>query len=146
MRISDWSSDVCSSDLEGEAQLRLAPHELLDQLGRLFLLCAGILVGRAGDGDPQQRAPARVHGGFLELLGQHLAEALEAAHLDLAAALEVLRDAAVLLGVVHGIDAFAALGEAVARLMRRILPAAFDWARPPFSALRRDSRRPRRRW
>src|SRR3546814_1625307 len=64
---------------EGEAQLRLAPHELLDQLGRLFLLCAGILVGRAGDGDPQQRAPARVHGGFLELLGRHLAEALEAA-------------------------------------------------------------------
>src|SRR3546814_12946351 len=90
MRISAWSSDVCSSDL---------------------------------------RAPARVHGGFLELLGRHLAEALEAAHLDLAAALEVLRDEAVLLGVVHGIDAVAALGEAVERRLRQIEPAAFDEAR-----------------
>src|SRR3546814_19488576 len=71
---------------EGEAQLRLAPHELIDQLGRLFLPRAGILVGRAGEGAPQQRPPALVHGGFLGLLGRHLAAALEADPLDLSAA------------------------------------------------------------
>src|SRR3546814_10458106 len=29
MRISDWSSDVCSSDLEGEAILKLRRHGLM---------------------------------------------------------------------------------------------------------------------
>ena len=38
------------------------------------------------DLDPEQRALGRVHGRFLELAGQHLAEALEAADLDLAVA------------------------------------------------------------
>src|SRR3546814_20656995 len=50
---------------EGEAQLRLGPHELLAQLGRLFLLCAGILVGRVGVGEPRHTARGWGPGGCL---------------------------------------------------------------------------------
>src|SRR3546814_5488013 len=45
MRISDWSSDVCSSDLVGK-QLILAPGDLVAQLELLFLEpCELKLVG-----------------------------------------------------------------------------------------------------
>src|SRR3546814_5596457 len=37
MRISDWSSDVCSSDLEGEAAERGAA--IIDRVAALDLLC-----------------------------------------------------------------------------------------------------------
>src|SRR3546814_11567933 len=55
---------------EGEAQLRLSPHSLLDQLGRLFLSCAGIPVGPAGDADQPQRAPGRAPVGGRAVLGR----------------------------------------------------------------------------
>ena len=54
--------------------------------------------------DPQQRALPRVHRGFLELRGHHLAQALEAADLDLAAAGELGLQQFVLVGVVARIE------------------------------------------
>src|SRR3546814_5178337 len=36
MRMSDWSSDVCSSDLQHEASLRLFPTSQPHMLGTLF--------------------------------------------------------------------------------------------------------------
>src|SRR3546814_20509361 len=52
MRISDWSADVCSSDLTGKAQqLRrfvAQCHDLLDAFGVIVLAGARPLVGGAG--------------------------------------------------------------------------------------------------
>src|SRR3546814_13317163 len=64
MRISDWSSDVCSSDLDG-----VVPQQRID-LGHpapaCGLLCQPLLarrddrpVRRLGLADPDQGAPAR---------------------------------------------------------------------------------------
>src|SRR3546814_20024974 len=52
MRISDWSSDVCSSDLHGRS-----PLERLWKAGRLF---------------PQPVPPLSAHADFLRLLGPML--------------------------------------------------------------------------
>ncbi len=59
-----------------EPQFRLGAHQPLD---RLF----GVLAVVGDERDAKQRAPLRVHGGFLELRGHHLAEPLEAAHVHL---------------------------------------------------------------
>src|SRR5688500_13660929 len=82
---SSWSAiphplDVEESDVAGVlldevlAGLHLVPHQigerLLDARGR-----------RLVDGDALQRAAARVHRRLPELLGVHLAEALEAGQL-----------------------------------------------------------------
>ena len=70
---------------EAEALLGLVAHQAVDGVaGRLLL----------DDLDPEERALRRVHGGFLELAGHHLAEALEAADLDLAVAVELASSAA----------------------------------------------------
>src|SRR5690606_12033881 len=66
---------------EAETRLRLRAHEIVHRLGNL----AAVAVT---DFDAQKGAPLRIHGGFLELSGIHLTEALEAADLDLAAAIE----------------------------------------------------------
>src|SRR3546814_3737595 len=107
MRISDWSSDVCSSDLsfppsarrartsgvdrflveprgvfldEGEAVRRVVAHQAIDQI-----LDARALLIFLRQRDADQAARRRVHRGFLELAGVHLAEPLEARDLDLLA-------------------------------------------------------------
>src|SRR3546814_12376262 len=50
MRISDWSSDVCSSDLEAQDRVRLGQHATVVELDRRH---------RAGRADAQERlAPA----------------------------------------------------------------------------------------
>jgi Raf kinase inhibitor-like YbhB/YbcL family protein len=61
---------------EGEG-LGLCAHEALDRIRRVLAV-----VGE--ENDAQQGARLRVHGGFLELVRHHLAQALEAADLDLA--------------------------------------------------------------
>src|SRR5262245_29699753 len=63
---------------ELEALLGLVAHELLDHLGDRRLLIAEDL-------NAEQRALRRIHRRFLELAGQHLAQALETRDLDLAA-------------------------------------------------------------
>src|SRR3546814_4206713 len=44
MRISDWSSDVCSSDLGDDALVALLPHQLAVNAGRLHLAALAIDV------------------------------------------------------------------------------------------------------
>src|SRR3546814_15018935 len=68
MRISDWSSDVCSSDLIGfwiaeEAVLELSP--VIDEGWRLAhypvdLLCLVCGALQTGAGDPTERQRARI--------------------------------------------------------------------------------------
>src|SRR5215212_5366919 len=82
---------------EDEAGFRLVAHEALDRVARV-----GPLVGL--DHDLQERALPRIHGGFLELGRQHLAETLEAPDLDLAVPLERRLEELLLVGVVAGID------------------------------------------
>src|SRR3546814_8155438 len=61
MRISDWSSDVCSSDLAGEPNVGDA-HAAVDRL-------AHVVDGEGGDGDGGERlhldasAPLQLAGG-----------------------------------------------------------------------------------
>src|SRR3546814_12361378 len=51
MRISDWSSDVCSSDLVGEAQLaRLGPDGLIVNTSRGSIIDQAALVRVLRDG------------------------------------------------------------------------------------------------
>src|SRR3546814_4870432 len=64
----------------------------------------------------------RAHGGFFQLGRRHLAKALEAADLDLAA-LEFGGDQAVLVGVVHRIGGLAAGADAVERRLSPIAMA-----------------------
>src|SRR5579883_1125040 len=68
-----------------------------------------------GERHPQQRPRLRVHRRVAELLGGHLAEAFEAAHLDLALAVEGGAHELVLMRVVARIDGRLALMEAVER-------------------------------
>ena len=72
------SAKAARSWMKAEAGLGLVAHQPLDRVAR---------IGRSSavDDDLQKRALPRVHGGFLELRGHHLAQALEAADLDLAA-------------------------------------------------------------
>src|SRR3546814_9547244 len=84
MRISDWSSDVCSSDLadhpvlDGELVLRHAEHlrRLLDE--RLARCRRGLAYLNAGDLD-RQAAPGRAlvrrqHGVALDRSEEHTSE------------------------------------------------------------------------
>src|SRR3546814_947151 len=57
-RISDWSSDVCSSDLGAHAQRAGDGHALLLAAGQL----AGILVLLFGYADPAQVVPRHLFG------------------------------------------------------------------------------------
>src|SRR5690242_16257543 len=72
-----------------EAQLRLAAHQPFHQVRGLAGFRTFFFVVAMRHADPKQRALLRVHGGFLELARRHLAEALEAADLDLALAGEL---------------------------------------------------------
>ncbi len=72
---------------------------------------------------------ARVHGGFLELGRRHLAQALEAADLDLAAAGELALHQLVLMRVVAGIGDLAALAQAIERRLRQEEMAVLDQLR-----------------
>src|SRR3546814_3730029 len=61
MRISDWSSDVCSSDLAGDG-LRLGFHRLTDTAGRMH----DVGDGRTDRDARVQRLPGRsLDGGDL---------------------------------------------------------------------------------
>src|SRR3546814_19341290 len=72
MRISDWSSDVCSSDLGGAFQFGI-PRLEQDDVGRLpglGLVQAGLLhyadarrLQRDGDAGPAKRAPVQDQQG-----------------------------------------------------------------------------------
>ena len=82
---------------EAEARLGLGAHQRVDRFAD----------GRAvavADLHLQQRALLRVHRRLFELRGVHLAEALEAADLDLGARLELARDELVAMLFVARID------------------------------------------
>ena len=98
---------------EGKAGFGLGAHQPLDRIGR-----AVAIVGQQHHA--QQRAPGRIHGGFLELRRHHLAEAFEAADLDFGIGVEFALDQRVLVRVVAGVDRLAAMGEAVKRRHREI--------------------------
>ena len=82
-----------------------------------------------GDADAEQGSLGRVHGGRLELGGGHLAEPLEAADLDFASALEMMRQQLVAMGVVAGVGADRPLGQAIERRRREIQLAIVDQRR-----------------
>src|SRR3546814_20674703 len=81
MRISDWSSDVCSSDLE--AIHRLAGGQILYDIGDGAVLIVGFLIGKARDkavvaariGLIAWRPPQRPLGRRLQKLARDLADA-----------------------------------------------------------------------
>ena len=102
---------------EAEARFGLGAHQRVDRV----LGAASIASDHV---DPEQRALPRVHGGFLELRGHHLAQALEAADLDLAAAGELGLQEFVLVRIVARIEHLAALADAVERRHRQIEMAA----------------------
>ncbi len=89
----------------------LLAHEPLDEIG-------GLARGVLGEHDAEQRAAAELHGGLLELGGQHLAEPLEAAHLDFAARLELALDQRLAMLLVAGVERLAALRQPVERRQR----------------------------
>src|SRR3546814_19554230 len=90
MRISDWSSDVCSSDLNLAAQIRISPIEI--EPGRRVRIRGARLVtdavqgivtidARARAGDPEalrrsgsirdnERVPLRAHGRHIGIKTQ----------------------------------------------------------------------------
>src|SRR3546814_4881433 len=74
MRISDWSSDVCSSDLEGEDERLAAPHLRLQAARRGQAAAAMALSGlrRPGSGAPGAGVRARLDrcGGGRGRLGK----------------------------------------------------------------------------
>ena len=96
---------------EAEAGLGLGAHEGVDGLGGLAPV--------AGDVDPEQRAPSRVHGGLLELGGVHLAEPLEAAHVHLGVVGELALDEPLLVLLVARVDRLGAVGELEERRHRQ---------------------------
>src|SRR3546814_13961087 len=72
MRISDWSSDVCSSDLVDRARAQSADSG--DALGQPLHLGIKLVVarlGRKGDADPQHRfAQRRARRHLQQLLAE----------------------------------------------------------------------------
>ena len=78
-----------------------------------------------GEHDAEQRAAAELHGGLLELGGQHLAEPLEAAHLDFRARFELALDQRLAMLLVAGVERLGALRQPVERRQReKEMPAA----------------------
>src|SRR3546814_3848392 len=79
MRISDWGSDVCSSDLAAEAFEFLEHHVLL--VGRQPLPLIGDrhrgAVALAIDADPDLRIERRIADRIAEQVQQHLQDAAE---------------------------------------------------------------------
>src|ERR1051326_9121043 len=79
-------SDLLLGDLGGvaldevEAMLRVSAHQPVDEVAHRLLRLVAV-----GQGDPDQRAALRVHGGLAKLRRIHLAEPLESADLDLLA-------------------------------------------------------------
>src|SRR3546814_12691600 len=63
MRISDWSSDVCSSDLEFARPVVIAGFEPLDVMQSILMLVRQINQGRAEVENQYQRAVSR-HGNI----------------------------------------------------------------------------------
>src|SRR5262249_17779598 len=66
-----------------ETRLGLGAHQPFDRFGGGLPVVVDHL-------DTQQRAPSRVHGGFLELIGHHLTQPLEAADLDIGVGVKLL--------------------------------------------------------
>src|SRR3546814_3924541 len=64
MRISDWSSDVCSSDLTAE-EARRTQEELLDR-------AVGEVVGSAAGGDLSARIETENLDGMMGRLGERM--------------------------------------------------------------------------
>src|SRR3546814_20911151 len=64
MRISDWSSDVCSSDLTAE-EARRTQEELLDR-------AVGEVVGSAAGGDLSARIDTEKLDGMMGRLGERM--------------------------------------------------------------------------
>ena len=98
---------------EGEPGLGLGAHQPLDRIGGAFAV-----VGQQHHAE--QRAPGRVHGGFLELGRHHLAKPFKAADIDLGVGVELALQKRVLVGVVAGVDRLAAVGQLVQRRHRQI--------------------------
>src|SRR5579883_316300 len=112
---------------EVEAELGLAAHQALDQLRRLLVVAAVLLVRKR---HAQEGAARRVHSGVAQLFRGHLAEALEAAHLDLAfGGLEHGLEYLVLVRIVAGIKRLAALRQAIEGRQREEKPARLDQLR-----------------
>src|SRR5688572_11688450 len=114
---------------ELETQLRLAAHQALDQVrgvARFLALFLDIAVRHA---HAQQHAVLRVHGGLLEIVRLHLAQALEAAYLDLDAAGELGLQQLLLVGVVARIDLLGALGQRIERRLCQEQVAVLDQVR-----------------
>src|SRR3546814_14427114 len=63
MRISDWSSDVCSSDLEFARPVVISGFEPLDVMQSILMLVRQINAGRAEVENQYQRAVSR-HGNI----------------------------------------------------------------------------------
>src|SRR3546814_10149501 len=70
MRISDWSSDVCSSDLNPAGRLRLLSHAPIvpPSGGQGGLPYAAICFRPRASGEPAPAAPCRVRAGAVHLL------------------------------------------------------------------------------
>src|SRR3546814_21137629 len=93
MRISDWSSDVCSSDLRiaGQPELEADLHRILDEaggLGRTQLLLGLALELRVVNEDRQHDAGTADH-----VVGHDLRRALVAGQLAIGAKTAVKRGA-----------------------------------------------------
>ena len=89
---------------EAEARLGLRSHQRVDR----FADGGAVAVA---DLDAQQRALLGIHRRLFELRGVHLAEALEAADVDLGARLELARDELVAMLEVARVDRLGAVGD-----------------------------------
>src|SRR3546814_4083521 len=74
MRISDWSSDVCSSDLDQQAQDAVALRQVPDGAMALLVDADGYELGEAGAG-VVEHAEGRVAG--VDEVGGRLLEAAQ---------------------------------------------------------------------
>src|SRR5690606_11714101 len=82
------------------AQFRLTAHQALHEAAGLVRTGT---VRTILQGHPKQGAPCRVHGRFPQLTGRHFAQALEAADIDLAAAIEAGLQQLLAMGIVAGV-------------------------------------------
>src|SRR3546814_19441577 len=105
MRISDWSSDVCSSDLEGKRRLRMSRYMVTTAAAALLALAAtnaqadiriataGPMTGQyASFGEQMQQgaeADVRDINAAGRVLGQKLVHSVGAHHRDPQAAVPV---------------------------------------------------------
>src|SRR5580700_5888234 len=104
---------------EIETCFGLGAHQPFDRFFRGLLVFGDEL-------DPKQHALFRVHGGFFQLRRHHLAEALEAADLDLGVGVKFFLEDFVAVLVVACIKILAAVRQAVERRYREIKVVIVD--------------------